>query len=393
MSTILEGSLRKNGDRVRIDVRLVSADDGRVLWSSDTFDRPSGDIFALQDEIARSAVAGLRIKLDPGGEQRLVKRSTDNVEAYRAYLMGRYFWNKRTPDGLNKAFEYFQQAIKEDPRYALAYAGLSDNYAASIWFMTQPPKETIAKMNGAAQNAIEFDDTLPEAHIAMSRVYTYDSDLMNGNREIERAIELDPRSAEAHHGYAYGLILVGRADEAITEIKRALELDPLSVAMNVDVGEILLYARRYDEAIEALKKAREMDPHRPNVHHDLAEAYEQKGMEQEAIAEYIEADATVGESQETLAALREAYAVSGIKGFWQKKLDSFKERSKHNYFPPFVIAEVYARLGEKDQAFAWLEKAYAEHSPLILNLKNSAVLDGLRLDPRFADLTHRVFSD
>ena len=207
---------------------------------------------------------------------------------------------------------------------------------------------------------------------------------------MDRALELDPGSAEVRHHYAYSLLLAGRPEEAVTEIKRALELDPVSVTMNVDVGEILLYSRRYDEAIEALKKALEMDRHRPNVHHDLAEAYEQKGMEREAVAEYIEEDAVAGENQQVIAALREAYAGSGMRGFWRKKLDSFKEKSKHSYFPPFAIAEIYARLGEKDRAFIWLEKAYAEQSPLMLNLKNRAGLDPLRSDARFADLVHRI---
>jgi tetratricopeptide (TPR) repeat protein len=390
VDALLEGSVLKSGERVRVDVRLVSTSDGRVLWASNPSERAIGDIFTIQDEIARNAAAGLQIQLSGEDKKRLAQRNTDNLEAYQAYLKGLYFANKRTPEGFEKSFAYFQQAIEKDRRYALAYAGLARTRALSVWFIQAPPDEAMAQTRAAAERALEIDDTLAEAHIAMSQVYWHWWDFANGLREDQRAIELDSGSAEAHHGYAYSLMLLGKPQEAITEMKRALDLDPLSVVMNVDVGEILLYARHYDEAIEALSKALEMDPHRPNVHHDLAEAYEQIGRHREAIAEYIQEDAVVGEQPKTLANFQEAFAVSGMRGFWQRKLESFKEREQRGYFPPFVIAEVYARLDDKDQAFAWLEKAYAERSPMLLNLLNSAPFDGLHSDPRFASLARRV---
>ncbi len=385
---VLEGSVRKNGDTVRVEVRLASAEDGRVLWVGDSSNRVLKDILAVQDEIGCSVAAALKVRLC--GEAEAQRRYTNNVDAYQAYLRGRYFLNKRTPESITKGIGDFERAIEIDPNYALAYAGLAESYNRAIWFVESPPSEAIEKARVAGRRALELDGTLTEAHLVMSGAYYNDWDLPNAVRETELAIEHDPGSAEAHHAHAYCLITVDRPDEAIAEIKQALELDPLNVVFNIDLGEILLYARHYDEAIEALKKAIELDSNRMNAHWNLAEAYEQNEMYQEAVAEYSKAQVLTGAGPETIASLKEAYARSGMSGFWKKQLHVYKQRSKRSYFPTFLMAGTYARIGRKDQAFEFLEKSYAERSPLLLNIKMRCQFDSLRSDPRFADLLRRV---
>ena len=388
VAAVLEGGVRQGVEQVHVDVRLVSALDGEVLWASDASDRANGDIFVVQDELARNVANGLRIKLSGQGGQRLAKRYTENVEAFQAYLKGRYFLNKRTPEGITKSIEYFRRAIEVDPNYALAYAGLAEGYDKAYWFMELHPKEVMAKQKEAAARAVQLDDSLAEAHVALATVYANGWDLLSAARELERAIELDPGNVDAHHNYAYRLIDLMRPDEAVAEIKRAHELDPLSVVMNIDVGEILLLARRYDEAIEALRHALEMDPHRANAHWDLAQAYAGKGMYAEAVAEHLEEFTLKGESPQAIAALKEAYTAAGWRGFWQKRLTQLS--SKHNHVEPTMIALIYTDLGDKNQAFAWLEKAFQNRSPYLVGLKSSARLDLLRSDPRYDDLLRRV---
>ena len=388
VATVLEGSLLKSGDHLRVAVRLVSARDGQVLWVSQADDNAFENTFSVQDEVTRHIVSELRIKLSAERQQRLAQRQTENLAAYEAYLKGRYFLNQRTPEGITKGVEYFQKAIAIDPNYALAYAALAEGYDKSFWFMERHPKELMAKERDAAQKALALDDTLSEAHMAMATVYANTWDLTNAAREEERAIELNPGNAEAHHNYAYRLIDLCRPDEAVAEIKLARELDPLNVVMNVDVGEILLFARRYDEAIEALRDAIEMDPNRANAHMDIAYAYEKKGKHAEAVAEHITSLRLKGESAEATAALREAYATAGMKGFWRKRIEQMK--SKRSYIEPVEVANIYTELGELDEAFAWYEKAYQDRSPNLVGLKSSAAVDPLRSDPRYADLLRRV---
>jgi len=390
VGAVVEGSLQKSGDRMRVQVRLVSAEDGHVLWSSDTYDRAPGDIFAIQDDIARGVTSGLRLKPARDEERALARRYTDSTEAYYAYLKGRYYWNnKKTKEGLQKSLEYFQQAIKIDPQYALAYAGLAEWHITAFWFLGLPSDYAIAEAKKAAARALQIDDTLAEAHIAMATAYGNDWDLLNASRESERAIELEPHSWEAHHGYAYTLIALGRADQAIAEIQRALELDPLNLSINIDVGEILTGAGKYEAAIEVFKKALEMEPERKNVHWDLAIVYDAAGRESDAFAEYLRCASLSGDSEQVLSALKEAYARAGLKGFWQKKLQLAKQTA--NPLPDSeFIARIYARLGMKDQAFEWLEKAFQKRSPYLVTLKGDPMLAGLHSDPRFAELLRRV---
>jgi len=386
VAALLEGSLRQSGDKLRVNVRLVSTADGKVVWATDSNDRQIGDLFAIQDDIARNLTAHLGLK--PGDREQLARRRTGNVEAYQSYLKARYSLNQRTREGITRSIDYFQRAIELDPKYALAYAGLAEAYDKAYFFNELPPQQTIAKEKAAATRALQLDDSLAEAHVAMATVYANTWDLANAAREEERAIEIDPLNVEAHHNYAYRLIDLCKPDQAIAEIKRAQELDPLNMVMNIDVGEILLFARHTDEAISALRHAVEMDPARANAHWDLGNAYEANGMYAESVAEHLEEFRLKGEAPETIGELRKAFESGGIKGFWRQRLAQLKARP--GYLEPFVLVNIYLSLGDNDQVFAWLEKAYRDRNPNMVSLKSAPRHDVLRSDPRYDDLMRRV---
>jgi len=388
VAAVLEGSVFKNGDRVRVNTRLVNTSDGRVLWASDHRDRASVDIFAIQDEIARNTTAALQIKLSRDGEQRLVKHDTDSVEAYHAYLKGEYFWSKRTPHGFRKAIESFQQAAQLDPRYAAAYSGLAANYGMGIWYVPFEPKEALDKAKEAVSKAIEIDEGYAGSHLVLGMIYQYEWKWAEAAKALARWIELDPSSTE--YGYAYHLLSLDRTDEAVEWIRRSLEHDPLSVLIAANVGEVLLYARRYDEAIEACQKALELDPNYGMAHTHLAQTYVQKGRYAEAIAEFQQGIALSERNPALLARLGHAYAVAGRRHEATQVLDELLKLSKRSYVPPYSIAQIYAGLGLKDEAFAWLEKAYRERSTYLGNLKREHTFDNLRSDVRFQDLLRRV---
>ena len=390
VATVLQGGVFRSGGYVRVEVRLVSTEDGRVLWAGAPYDRTLDNIFALQDEIARNVAGELEIKLSMEDERRLAARHTNSAEAYEAYLRGRYHWYKRTPEGLRRALEYFQEALRHDPNYALAHAGVADYYNMGVWFLSLSPQEATAQAKAAARRAVALDEGLAEAHLSLANAHRLEWAWADCAREIERALELDPDSAEAHHQYAYALILTGQADKAVAEMRLARELDPLSVVMNVDMGEVLLYARRHNEAVAALRHAVELDVNRANAHWDLARALQMQGADAEAFAEYVRALTLDGEPPEATGALREAYSGAGLRGFWQKLLELKLERARHAYVPPSALAWHYAQLGDRDRAFACLEQAYREHSPIMADLKLDPLLDPLRADPRFAQLAARV---
>jgi TolB-like protein/DNA-binding winged helix-turn-helix (wHTH) protein/Flp pilus assembly protein TadD len=396
VAAVLEGSVRKSSDSVRVAVRLVSVKDGQVLWVSDTLERALGDIFALQDEVARRVVVGLRLKLGQEDERRLSRRQTDNVEAYQAYLKGRFFWNKRNGEGLGKAIAYFQQAINMDPNYALAYAGLADSYILKRIYALLQPGEKLQQMESkaksAAEKALEIDDTLAEAHTSLGLIK---ATIQNNEAEIEReykqAIALNPNYATAHHWYALHLNDEGRFDEAISEIRRALEIDPLSLVINSDVGIVFSSARQYDQAIEYFKKAMEMDPNFPDAHAMLGWTYVRKGMYPESIAEFEKARALFGSPISLLDGLIYAYGQSGNRIEALRVLDRLKRLTKeqHAQMPWENWLYIHIGLGERDKAFELLEKAYRDHLS-VKRLLYSPYLDPLRSDPRFDDLARRV---
>lgn len=389
VTAVLEGSMLKHGERVRVEVRLVNAWDGQVLWASDTSERTLGDILTLQDEIARHVVAGLKIDLSVEERKRLATRYTGNIEAYQASLKGDYFRTQRTPDGLKKAIESYQQAIAIDPHYPPAYLGLASSYYMGIWYIPLESLDAAAKAKWAAMKALEIDNTSSDAHVALAGILWLEWDWAGCLREMERVRELDPSFSD--YGYAYQLLLVaGQPDEAVRWISRAEELDPLSPLVSANVAEILYYARRYDEAIAQCQKTLGLDPNYAMAHTHLGLAYVQKGRHNEAIAEFQKAITLSDRSPDLLARLAHAYAAAGRRQEAQQVLVELMELSKCRHVPPYRLAEIHAALGNRDQAFAYLEQAYQAHAMHLCNLKVEPTLDSLRADSHFADLLRRV---
>jgi TolB-like protein/DNA-binding winged helix-turn-helix (wHTH) protein/Tfp pilus assembly protein PilF len=387
VTAVLEGSVRKSGDRVRVDVRLVSADDAHIIWASDTYDRSLGDIFAIQDEIGCGVAANLKTVFCEGRVS--PTHYTKNTEAYQLYLKGLYFWNKRTGEGIKKSIECYDHAVAVDPNYALAYAGMAESYIQGIWHVPFEPKTAILKAREAAKKAIELDESLAEAHVALANVYALEWNRADQNREIERAIDLRPDYARARHTHAFCLSVVGSHDRAIEEIKRAEELDPLNLAIGADVGQILYFARRYDECIEQCRKTLEMDPNYEMAHRHLGLAYLEKGMHEEAVREFEKLELLTGPVPATTAWLITAYTAAGKRPEARKLFEEMKAASSKGYVSPTDLAVAYMALGDNDRSMAMLEKAYQEHSPGLVDI-NAPWNDSLRSDPRFADLIKRL---
>jgi TolB-like protein/Tfp pilus assembly protein PilF/class 3 adenylate cyclase len=389
VQNVLEGSLRREGSRIRVSAQLVNARDGFHLWS-DTFERELQGVFAVQDEIAHAIVDALKVKLAvavPAGAQ-------PNTESHDLYLKGRFYWNKRTIDALKKSIDYFNQAIEKDPNYALAYTGLADCYT-SLGFDFDagllPSREAIPKAKAAALKALEIDDGLAEAHTSLAFIkLNYEWDWSGAEREFKRAIELKPNHDNAHHWYSHYLTAMGRTQESLAESKRALELDPVGLVINVHLGWHYFYARQYDQAIEQLQKTIEMDPNRGFTHWYLGMALEQQGQYPRAIAELQKGKELLAGNVGVEADLGHAYAVSGNREAAHRMMNQLKELSTRRYVSSYHIALIYAGLGEKDQAFQWLEKAYAERSDLLVYLKVEPRLDSLRSDARFEALVQKV---
>ncbi len=389
VGAVLVGRLQQRGDTLVVQAELVDVAKGSQLWGSQ-YNRKLADVFVLQEEISREISEKLRLRLTGEEKKRLTKRYTENTEAYQAYLKGRYSWNKRTEEGLLKGVDYFQQAIDKDPNYALAYVGLADCYGLlGIWGPPRPA-EAFPRAKAAALKAVEIGDTLGEAHTSLAWInFVFDWDWAGAEREYRRAFELNPSYATAHQWYAHYLMWMGRLEEAKAEMKRAQELDPLSLVINTELAYPFYYAGQYDQAIQQGRRALELDPNFYRAHWLLGLVYEQKGMFGEAIAELQRAASLSGRTPIIFAALGHAYAVAGKRGEAQKVLDELREVSKRRYVPSYHVAQIYVGLGEKQQALAWLEKAYQERS-WVPPLRFDPSFDGLRSDPRFADLLRRI---
>lgn len=387
---VLIGTITKRDDTLIIQTELIDAERDAHLWG-ERYDRKLSDILAVQDDISREISDKLRLRLT-GDAQRLIKRHTRNAQAYQLYLKGRYHWNKRNEEGVRKGIDYLQQAIDADPLYAQAYAGLADCYIVlGAPLNALPPKEAFSHAKAAATKALEIDDTLAEAHATLGVVkQRFEWDVEGAAQEFRRAIELNPAYATAHQWYAINFEILGQPDADLAEAQRAYEIDPLSIIINARVGHAYYYARRYDEAIEQYKKTLELDPNFAIAHSRLGWAYTQKGMHREAIEEFLRANTLTGESPETVAALKQAFAKFGMRGYWGKVLELEQEKAKHRYVSAYEIAVLYARLGKKEQAFDWLDKAYEERSSALVYLKVDPSFDSLRQDSRFTDLLRRI---
>jgi len=386
---VFKGRVMQRGDDLEISAELVDARDNSHIWGQQ-YSRKSSDIFALQGELAKEMTSMLRMRLTGEDEKRMAKSYTVNPEAYQAYLKGRYWWNKRTEEGLNKGIEYFRQAIEKDPTYAVAYAGLADCYSSLAEYNIVLPKEAFPRANEAALKALEIDDTLAEAHTSLAKIKTvYDWDRSGADREFRRAIELNPSYATAHQWYGEALGQMGRLNEAVAQYKRALELDPLSLVINRNMGFIFIAEREYDQAIEQERKTLEIEPNFGGARYLLGQAYILKSLYKEAIAE-AEKDVLISpRSVEALSWLGYTYAVAGRRAEALKVLDKLTQLSKQMHVPPSYMAAIHVGLVEKDKAFEWLEKGYEERS-IGFGINPDPIWDPLRSDPRFADLLRRM---
>jgi len=388
---VLKGRVLQQGDELEISAELVDARDDSHIWGQQ-YSRKASDIFALQGDLAKEMTSMLRMRITGEDEKQMMKSYTSNPEAYQLYLQGRFWWNKRTEEGLNKGVEYFQQAISKDPTYALAYSGLADAYSLRAAFGFVAPKESLPKAKEAALKAVELDDTLAEAHTSLGIIKENDWDWSGAESEFQRAIALNPGYVYAHIQHGLYFLNTGQLEQALAVEKRALELDPLSLPANRILGQALHFARQDDQAIQQWRKALELYPNFALTVGDIGNAYLQKSMYKEATTEF-ERELVVSPGYTyALAYAGYGYAVAGRRAEAQKVLDQLNELSKHKYVPAECLARVYLGLGEKDKAFVWLEKAYDERAMggVITLLKLDPIFDPLRPDPRFADLLRRM---
>ena len=392
VNTVLRGSVQKAGNRVRITAQLINIADESLIWS-EQYNRDLEDVFAIQDEISLAIVNMLKVGLLGEEKTELLKRHTEDIEAYNLYLKGNWFLKRRTKQRLIKALEYFEKAIEIDPNYALAHSGLADSYALLGNYAYMLPKEAYPKAKEAALTALELDDTLAEAHTSLAFIkLDYDWDWMGAEQEFKRALELNPNYATAHHWYALYLITTGRSDEALEEIKRAHELDPLSLIINRNTGQIFYRARQYDKAIEALKKTIEMDPNFRSSHRYLGMVYLQKSMFEQALEEFQKEKDIIRVFNAHIESLMGvAYVLLGKREKALQILGKLIARSKKMYVASSEIAIIHFALGENDQGFERLAKAYKERDPwLRKKLKTEPILDNVRSDPRFKELLKKM---
>jgi TolB-like protein/Tfp pilus assembly protein PilF len=387
---VIEGSVERSGNRVRITAQLIHAPTDAHLWA-DSYERDLRDILSLQDEVARDIANRIKVRLTPAEQARLSTASPVDPQAYQSYLEGRYYWNLRTEEGLNKGVEYFRDAIAKDPHYALAYAGLAQSYITLEGYRILPGKEALPLAKAAALKALQLDEGLAEARTALASVLAYDLDLAAAEKECKRAIELSPSLATAHQWFAEVVLSPsGRHKEAIAEMERALELDPLSMAVNTWFGAILYWAGKDDEAIAQLSKAIEMDRNVPIAHLWLGRVYLKKRMFKEAIDELQSAAKLSGGRSAYLASLGYAYAASGQRNKAAKILTQLTQLSARKYVPAYEVAALCAGLKREDQAFQWLQKAREERSTSLDHVASDPAFDSLRSDPRYAALLRRL---
>ncbi len=408
VDAFIEGTVSRSGNHLRITANLLQASPERHLWA-ESYESEVGDILTVQGQVAQAVAREIQVKLTPEEQKLLGNARPVNPKAHDDYLKGRYLWNKDTREALDKAIQYFQQAIKEAPNDPLAYAGLADCYA--LWGSAGDlsagdlsPKEIMPKARDAALKALQLDEDLAEAHTSLGNVkLILDWNWSGAEREFKRAIELNPNYSPAHVWYAHYLVAMGRFDESIAEAKRSLDLDPFS-QLTMDFAAWSFYlARRYDLTIQQSRKSLELAPEFPWAHYHLGLVYERTGRVSEAVQEFMKAEELFGMSQDRLAELRKVYHQSGEKGYWRKILAFCQEASKHprkfaspsgygccDYMQNADVAAVQVRLGEFNAAFESLERGYAEHDAELIYLKVDPYWDDLRSDPRFQDLIRRV---
>lgn len=384
----LESSVRREGNRIRVTSQLIRVADQTHVWAS-TYDREGSGFLAIQDELGRAIAQEVQVRL-ASNVSALLRLRQQNAEAHDCYLRGRYYWNTRTGEGFRKAVEYFRLATERDAEYAHAYAGLADAYLLMSGYSVVPRMETIAQARAAVGKALELDDSLAEPHASLGLIaVSYDYDWAGAEREYQEAIRLNPNYATAHQWYGQYLALVERFDEALMEMQRAQTLDPVSPVISTNTGEVHYLARRYDEAIEHFRKALDICPAYFRAETWLARAYGQKKMFKEALANLWN-PRRLDDTPYAISLAGYVHALSGERQEAQAVLIELEELSKRQYVDPALIAIVHLELQDRDQAFAWLEKAFLNHSPRLTSLKVSPEYDPLRSDPRFLKLARRI---
>jgi TolB-like protein/Tfp pilus assembly protein PilF len=390
VDAVVEGAVMWVGGRVRISAQLIEAPTDYHLWAA-SYERDLRDVLSMQEEVTRAIASEIRVNLSAQEQARLASTRPIDPEAYRFYLKGRYYWNKRSLEGFQKAIEYFQQATAKDPAYALAYVGLADTYTYFSFFDVVPPREAMPKAKAAAARALEIDNRLGEAHVSLGYVsYMYDWDWPAAGKHFEQALTLNPAYSRAHTFYPFYLSSLGRSEEALAVAKRSLDLDPASPAVNHSLAVQFYFARQFEQAIEQAHKTLELDPNFAISYELLGEVYVSRGMYREGLSELEKYSALSRGRAMSLALLGCAHARLGERSQALRMLEQLEATSKERYTPAFSFAVVYAGLGEKDQAFAWLEKAYGERTSRLGYLKVEPLWDPLRPDPRFADLVRRM---
>ncbi|MFN0123707.1 MAG: TPR end-of-group domain-containing protein, partial [Blastocatellia bacterium] len=394
VDAVLDSRYQRVGDKLRFRLRLLRVADGATLWA-DTLDEQAADPFAIEDALSAKVTGGLKLTLSEVEKELLAKRYTRSAEAWQLYVRGHHLSQQRRVPNVEKAITYFERAIALDQGFALAYAELGFCYA-SLTYWKYPPKELMPKAKAANDRALLLDDQLAEAH-AFSGLYkrAYEWDYEGAEREHKRAIDLNPNSAEAHRLYAFYLTYMGRFEQGIAEVRRAEELDPTSPYVSNSISQILYFARRYDEAIEEARRAIDLHGNAGQIYGWMIRAYEMKGDEQGAIAAYLkqaEAGGTDagGTEVDEVAGMKSAFATGGLKGYWRRQLDRLLEREKSEFVHQISIALLYARLGQKEQALARLEKAVEDRNHYVIALNVEPVWDSYRTDPRFMALVRRV---
>lgn len=389
VSYVLEGSVRRAGSRVRVTAQLIQVSDQTHLWAN-SYDQDLRDILALQTDVARGIAKEIEIKLVPQAERRLERVGAVNPEAYEAYLKGRYLWNKRTLEALQKSIQYFEKAIQADPDCASAYAGLADSYLTLQDLDLLPPQEAATKAKRAAKKALRIDPMLAEAHISLAHAHFHEFNWSAAEKEFKQGLELNPSYPTAHFYYANYLLAKGQMEEAIIEARLAQALDPVSLSAEANAANILFHARHYDEAIEQSVKILETDPNDARAYEELGRAYEQKGVYERAITAFQKAVALSGRASRFLASLAHTYGVAGRRKESLELLKELKQMLKNNYVPPYAMALVFLGLRDWGETVKWLEKAYEDNSSALPFLKVNPRFVPLHSEPRFQHLLYRI---
>lgn len=387
---VLVGRLQQRGETMLISAELVDVRDNKQLWG-EQYERKLADMLSVQRDIARQMTNNLRPTLSGIEQLKANKEYTANPEAYQLYLKGRYYWNKRAAADFEKAIGFFQEAIGKDPNYALAYSGLADSYALKTVYTSESPRDLMPKAKAAALKALELDPNLAEAHASLAQIVEYyDYDFATAEKEFQRAIELNPNYASAHQWYGEHLSALKRTDEALAELQRALDLDPLSVIMTKIYGDVFVNSRRFDEGIVQYKKAIDLDPNFSTTYYFLGRAYEAKGMFDQAVEGYGTSARLGAMPIEGIARISDGYQRTGWKGYLEASLAELEAGGRTGRVPAFVVSTFCARLGKRDDAMKWLQKAYDDRDFRVPLIGVSFEFDSLRSDPRFIELTKRV---